>query len=179
MISQFSPLPFGDQFWALSSICQCIAIHSKFPGKMYLYTVATYAQHSVASNIFASRAVFAVLRPISVALTRHQFWAVCDPIIGPVAGALQSQRDALAHRAWLTREQSSIENDVGIQVTHLLVLCHLTDEKLNKTTVNSGNLLFWHRIWTTVRPLLSGLPLSGSLYYPDAISPWFFFFCVQ
>ena len=59
----------------------------------------------------------------------------CDPIIGPVAGALQSQRDALAHRAWLTREQSSIENDVGIQVTHLLVLCHLTDEKLNKTTV--------------------------------------------
>ena len=29
----------------------------------------------------------------------------------------------------------------------------------------------------TVRPLLSGLPLSGSLYYPDAISPWFFF-CV-
>ena len=71
-----------------------------------------------------------------------------DPIIGPVAGALQSQRDALALRAWLTREQSSIENDVGIQVTHLLVLCHLTDEKLNKTTVNSGNLLFWHRIWT-------------------------------
>ena len=38
-----------------------------------------------------------------------------------VAGALQSQRDALAHRALLTREQSSIENDVGIQVTHLLV----------------------------------------------------------
>ena len=34
-------LPFGDQFWALSSICQCIAIHSKFPGKMSLYTVAT------------------------------------------------------------------------------------------------------------------------------------------
>ena len=33
------------------------------------------------------------------------------------------------------------ENDVGIQVTHLLVLCHLTDEKLNKTTVNSGNVL--------------------------------------
>ena len=72
----------------------------------------------------------------------------CDPIIGPVAGALQSQRDTLAHRAWLTREQSSIENDVGIQVTHSLVLCHLTGEKLNKTTVNSGNLLFWHRIWT-------------------------------
>ena len=141
-------LPFGDQFWALSSICQCIAIHSIFPGKMSLYTVATYSQHSVASNIFASRAVFAVLRPISVALSRHQFWAVCDPIIGPVAGALQSQRDALAHRAWLMREQSSIENDVGIQVTHLLVLSHLTDEKLNKTTVNSGNLLFWHRIWT-------------------------------
>ena len=64
----------------------------------------------------------------------------CDPIIGPVAGALQSQRDVLAHRAWLTREQSSIENDVGIQVTHLLVLCHLTDEKLNKTTVNSAIL---------------------------------------
>ena len=112
---------------------------------MSLYTVATYSQHSVASNIFASRAVFAVLRPISVALSRHQFWTVCDPIIGLVAGALQSQRYALAHRAWLTREQSSIENDVGIQVTHLLVLCHLTDEKLNKTTVNSGNLLFWHR----------------------------------
>ena len=107
---------------------------------MSLYTVATYSQHSVASNIFASRAVFAVLRPISIALSRHQFWAVCDPIIGPVAGALQSQRDALSHRAWLTREQSSIENDVGIQVTHLLVLCHLTNEKLNKTTVNSGNL---------------------------------------
>ena len=80
-------------------ICQCIAVHFKFPGKMSLYTVATYSQHSVASNIFASRAVFAVLRPISVALSRHQFWAVCDPIIGPVAGALQSQRDALAHRA--------------------------------------------------------------------------------
>ena len=29
----------------------------------------------------------------------------------------------------------------------------------------------------TVWPLLSGLPLSESLYYPDAISPWFFFFC--
>ena len=66
---------------------------------MSLYTVATYSQHSVASKNFASRAVFAVLRPISVALSRHQFWAVCDPIIGPVAGALQSQRDALAHRA--------------------------------------------------------------------------------
>ena len=52
---------------------------------MSLYTVATYSQHSVASNIFASRTVFAVLRPISVALSRHQFWAVCDPIIGPVA----------------------------------------------------------------------------------------------
>ena len=58
---------------------------------------------------------FPILRPISVALTRHQFWAVCDPIMGSVAGALQSQRDALALRAWLTREQSSIENDVGIQ----------------------------------------------------------------
>ena len=66
---------------------------------MSLYTVATYSQHSVASKIFASRAIFAVLRPIFVALSRHQFWAVCDPIIGPVAGALQSQRDALAHRA--------------------------------------------------------------------------------
>ena len=50
---------------------------------MYLYTVATYSQHSVASNIFASHAVFAVLRPISVALTRHQFWAVCDPNYWP------------------------------------------------------------------------------------------------
>ena len=89
-------VPFGDQFWALSSICQCIAIHSKFPGKMSLYTVATYSQHSVAANVFASRAV---LRPISVALSWHQYWAVCDPIIRPVAGALQSQRDALAHRA--------------------------------------------------------------------------------
>ena len=49
--------------------------------------------------------------------------------MGSVAGALQSQRDALAHRALLTRAQSPIENDVGIQVTHLLVLCHLTDEK--------------------------------------------------
>ena len=46
--------------------------------------------------------------------------------MGSVAGALQSQRDALALRAWLPREQSSIENDVGIQVTHLLVLFHLT-----------------------------------------------------
>ena len=128
-------VPFGDQYWALSSICQCIAIHSKFPGKMSLYKFATYSQHSVALNIFASRAVFAVLRPISVALSRHQFWAVSDPIIGPIAAALQSQRASasLAHRAWLTREQSSIENDVGIQVTHLLVLCHLIDEKLNKT----------------------------------------------
>ena len=113
-----------------------------------VYTVATYSQHYKTSNIFTSRVVFAILRPISVALSRHQFWAVCDPIMGSVAGALQSQKDALAHRALLTREQSSIENDVGIQVTHLLVLCHLTDEKLNKTTINSGNLLFWHRIWT-------------------------------
>ena len=45
--------------------------------------------------------------------------------MGSVAGALQSQRDALALRAWLPREQSSIENDVGIQVTHLLVLSHI------------------------------------------------------
>ena len=92
-------VPFGDQFWALSSICQCIAIHSKFPGKMSLYTVGTYSQHSVASNIFASRAVFAVLRPFSVALSRAPILGSCDPIIGPVAGALQSQRDALALRA--------------------------------------------------------------------------------
>ena len=35
---------------------------------------------------------------------------------------------------------------------------------------------WWCWITTTVRPLLSGLPLSESLYYPDAISPWFFFF---
>ena len=144
----FKEVPFGDQFWALSSIIQGTAIQPNFPGKIYLYTVATYSQHYKTSNIFTSRVVFAILRPISVALSRHQFWAVCDPIMGSVAGALQSQRDALAHRALLTREQSSIENDVGIQVTHLLVLCHLTDEKLNKTTVNSGNLLFWHRIWT-------------------------------
>ena len=60
-------------FGHFQSICQCIANHSKFPGKMSLYTVATYSQHSVASNIFASRAVFAVLRPISVALSRHNF----------------------------------------------------------------------------------------------------------
>ena len=135
-------IPFGDQFWALSSIIQGTAIQPNFPGKIYLYTVATYSQHYKTSNSFTSRVVFAILRPISVALSRHQFWAVCDPIMGSVAGALQSQRDALAHRALLTREQSSIETDVGIQVTHLLVLCHLTDEKLNKTTVNSGNLLF-------------------------------------
>ena len=141
-------VPFGDQFWALSSIIQCTAIRPNFPGEIYLYTVATYSQHYKILNIFTSRVGFAILRPISVALTRHQLLGSCDPIIGPVASALQSQRDALAHRAWLTREQSSIENDVGIQVAHLLVLCHLTDEKLNKTTVNSGNLLFWHRIWT-------------------------------
>ena len=79
--SLFTEIPFGDQFWALSSICQCIAIHSKFPGKMSLYTVATYSQHSVASNISASRAVFAVLRPISVALSRHQFWAVVTQLL--------------------------------------------------------------------------------------------------
>ena len=142
-------IPFGDQFWALSSIIQYAAIQPNFPGKIYLYTVVTYSQHYKTWNIFTSRVVFAILRPISVALSRHQFWAGCDPIIGPVAGALQSQRDALAHRAWLTRYQSSIKNDVGIQVTHLLVLCDLTDENLNKTTVNSGNLLFWHRILTT------------------------------
>ena len=69
-------VPFGDQFWALSSIIQCTAIQLSFPGKIYLYTVATYSQHYKTLKIFTSRVVFPILRPISVALTRHQFWAV-------------------------------------------------------------------------------------------------------
>ena len=69
-------VPFGDQFWALSSIIQCTAIQPNVPGKIYLYTVATYSQHYKTLTIFTSRAVFAILRPISVALSRHQFWAV-------------------------------------------------------------------------------------------------------
>ena len=69
-------VPFGDQFWALSSIIQCTAIQPNFPGKIYLYTVATYSQHYKTLNIFTSRVVFAILWPIFVALSRHQFWAV-------------------------------------------------------------------------------------------------------
>ena len=105
-------IPFGDQFWALSSIIQGTAIQANFPGKIYLYTVATYSQHYKTSNIFTSRVVFAILRPISVALSRHQFWAVCDPIMGSVAGALQSQRDALAHRALLGSFRLDVNEDM-------------------------------------------------------------------
>ena len=66
---------------------------------VYRLTVATYFLHYKTLNIFTSRVVFAILRPISVALSRHQFLGSCDPIMGSVAGALQSQRDALALRA--------------------------------------------------------------------------------
>ena len=76
VIQLYLILPFGDQFWALSSIIQCTAIQPNIPGKIFLYTVATYSQHYKTLTIFTSRAVFAILRPISVALSRHQFWAV-------------------------------------------------------------------------------------------------------
>ena len=79
--SKLIPLPFGDQFWALSSSIQCTAIQPNFPGKIYLHTVATYSQHCNPLTIFTSRAVFAILRPISVALSRHQFWAVLTQLL--------------------------------------------------------------------------------------------------
>ena len=62
--------------------------------------------------------VFTILRPISVEVSRYQLLGSCDPIIGSATGAVDSQRDALTHRAILTRDHSSIENDVDIEMAH-------------------------------------------------------------
>ena len=100
------------------------------------------------SSSFTNSTLFPSAQLVYDSFSTLTSFALVPPLWLMACRSWRLTANALAHRAWLTREQSSIENDVGIQVTHLLVLCHLTGEKLNKTTVNSGNLLFWHRIWT-------------------------------
>ena len=68
-------LPFGHQFWALSSIFQFLTIKTKIPANStYInYTVGTNSQHNGTLKKITSRDVFTILRPISVARSRHQW----------------------------------------------------------------------------------------------------------
>ena len=88
-------------------------------------------------------------------------------------------QDAADDFDWTRASMATSTPGTGPQVDHTL---SSTNGKLCNTK-SSQNYVIQNVIKAlslkshTVRPLLSGLPLSGSLYYPDAISPWFFF-CV-
>ena len=47
---QRTEVPFGHQYWALSSIFQFPTIKTKNPGKFYLYAVGTHSQHYGTQN---------------------------------------------------------------------------------------------------------------------------------
>ena len=56
-------------------------------------------QYKIYINITNSEHKYTTQRPISVEVSRYQLLGSCDPIIGSATGAVDSQRDALTHRA--------------------------------------------------------------------------------
>ena len=74
----------GTGFGHLFNILQYILIQNKFQEKLYMITVGTYSQHYGTSKCVTFRAVIAILRPFSVALSGYQLMGSGIPIIGQV-----------------------------------------------------------------------------------------------
>ena len=86
---QSRKLPFGYGILGTYKHLPLIMMKTKYPGKIYLYMDGTCSLHYGTSTNFTSLAVFTILRPISVALSRHQLMGKWSSNYWAVEGAAQ------------------------------------------------------------------------------------------